>query len=435
MRSLHCVWFVLSVFSFSVHATADDKTWESLIAKGNAAFQEKRLEQALQLYDQSLQAAGQAPDQRALSTHSLATVYQLCGDYNHAEVLYGLALGYWEQAELRPVELAALTYNNFGDLLTDKHQFVRARDMYAKALALWKNAKDPKPSRVAFAMSKLANAHNLNGESALAESLLKQAIEIHRKSTGPETLDLATSLDGLAKLYAYQRRFQQAEPLFQESLSVARRVMGEHDVTYAISLQNLATMHRLAGNGARAEPLLRKAAAIIEESLSSRHPYLAMVWNEQGMIALADKNHALAISYLQRAHDLSKEVFGPNHLRTVFAKGNLAVAYVQAGKLETAKKMWLEVLAAERSSVDIAPEEFARTLTNCGELSMMLHETKAAEGYFREAIPIWRGLPNQHRRDLGAALKGYARALKAGHDPEARRIEQEAKAFLETNPR
>ena len=37
MRNLHCVWFVLGVFSFSAQA-AEEKSWESLLAKGDAAW-------------------------------------------------------------------------------------------------------------------------------------------------------------------------------------------------------------------------------------------------------------------------------------------------------------------------------------------------------------------------------------------------------------
>jgi len=300
------------------------------------------------------------------------------------------------------------------------------------ALVLWKEANPAKPSRVAFAMSKLGSAHNLNGETALAESLLKQAVDIHRSLPAPDRVDFATSLDCLAKVYTYQRRFLEAEPLFQESLALISHTYNEHDPIYAISLQNLATMHRLAGNVARAEPLLRKAAAIYEENLGPRHPYLIMVWNEQGMIALGEKKNDVATAYMQKAYDLSAEVFGPMHLRTVFAKGNLALAYFRSGKLEKGQQMYMEVLDAERNSPQVAREEFARTLSNCGQIALILQQPKEAERFFGEAIPIWREVSLHHAPDLGGALSGYAQALRAARDPQARKAEKEVKAFLET---
>ncbi|MEO8132295.1 MAG: tetratricopeptide repeat protein, partial [Bryobacteraceae bacterium] len=329
----------------------------------------------------------------------------------------------------------ATTYNNYGDLLMEKHEFAKARDMYAKALGAWQDARDDKRSRMAFAMSKLAAAYNVNGDSVRAEALLKQAIVMLRKPGIPESVDLATSLDSLGKIYTYQRHYQQAEPLFQESIAVAKRVMGERDVAYAIGLENLATMHRLSGNSARSQPLLTKAIAIFEETLGPRHPYLAMAWSERGLIALEEGNPAIALTYLQRAYDISMEAFGPSHLRTIFAKGNLALGYVQAAKLDTAKHICDEVLPVERGSPNITPDEFVRTLVNCAELSMKLRETKAAEGYFREAVALWRGLASQHGPSFGAALLGYSRALKASHNPEAREVEKEAKSFLENNRR
>jgi len=143
----------------------------------------------------------------------------------------------------------------------------------------------------------------------------------------------------------------------------------------------------------------------------------------------------MAISYLQRAYDLSVDAYGPSHLRTAFAKGNLALGYVHAGKLDAAQRICEEVLPVQRGSADITPDEFVRTLVNCAEISLKLRETKRAEGYFREGISIWRGLSDRSGPSFGNALLGYARALKASHNPEARQIEQEAKSFLENNRR
>jgi tetratricopeptide (TPR) repeat protein len=434
MRSRYYVWFVLSVFSFSVQAAAVDETWKGLIASGNSAFHQNKLDEALVYFEKSLNAAGEDPELLALSNHDMGMVYQLRGELNRAEFFYGRAVGYWEKLPVTAVDFAAATYNNFGDLLTDKHQFVRAQGMYAKALALWKESKTAKPSRIAFAMSKLAACYNLNGQAALAESMLNEAIALLRSLPDPDPVDLAASLDCLAKVYSYQHQFQKAEPLFHEAVSLMERVAGNRDPTYAVSLHNLATMHRIAGNSDRAEPLLRKAESIYAEVLGPRHPYLVLIWNEQGLIALGEKKYSLALSHMERAYDLTKEVYGPTHVRTTFAKGNVALVHIRSGKLDSGKKMMMEVLAESRNSPDIAPEEYARTLTNCAEVFMLSGDPKQAEAYFREAIPIWR---SSHRNPTGLAdaLKGYARVLKINHNPEARKVEKEVKAFLATNGR
>ncbi len=435
MQIRHLMWFVLSVFSFSADAAALNSAWESLITKGNAALLEKNLDAAAQYYEQSVEAAAGVSELLAISNHDLGMIFQIRGNYGRAESYYSQAIQHWDKAQTRPPSLIASTYNNLGDVLTDKHQLVEAREMYEKSLAMSRTETDGKTSRVAFAMSKLASSYSLNGDTDRAEALLKEAIAMHRKSPDTDPADLATSLDCLAKIYAYQHRFQEAAPLFQESLSTVERVMGSGSITYAISLQNFATMYRLAGNADRAAPLLKKAVAIYEKTVGLRHPYMIMVWNELGLLALGDKKYSLAVSYMEKAHDVSSEAFGPAHLRTVLTKGNLALASVRAGKVAEGKRMMMEMLAAERDSNDIAPEEFARTLTNCAELAMLLHDSKEAERYYREAIPIWRRSPRSSESDLVAALQGYARALKAEHSPEVRQVEKEAKAFIEKKSR
>jgi len=421
------------VFTLLIPAYAEEEsTWGSLIRQGNAAFNVQNLDDALRLFEQSLQMAGDAPEFRALSNHNIGMTLQTRGEYGRAEAFYQRAVEYWIKSDPRPVELMATTYSNYGDLLTDKHEFVRAKDLYSKALTIWKESKVVNPSRIAFAKSKLASSYNLNGETVQAEALLKEAIALLRSLPKPDATDLATSLDCLAKVYTYQYRFQEAEPLFHESMALVESVFGIHDTIYAISLQNVATMHRMAGNYARAEPLLRKAAAIYQDKLGPQHPYLIMIWNEQGMIALAEKKYDMAASHMRDSYELSSKVFGPNHLRTTFAKGNLALAYLRAGKLRLAKQMYLEVLDAERNSPDVAREELARTLGNCGQLALMLQEKQEAERYLREAVSIWRNAAPSHGRELAATLQELARALKASHNPEARQVEKEAKAFLET---
>src|SRR5258708_1707795 len=118
MRSRICVWFVLSVFIVSAHA--EEQSWRSLINQGNAAFGQHKLDDALQLFDQSLQATGGVPEFVALSNHDIGMVLQTRGDYKRAEPFYQRSMENWEKAETRPLDLMAATYNNFGDLLNDK---------------------------------------------------------------------------------------------------------------------------------------------------------------------------------------------------------------------------------------------------------------------------------------------------------------------------
>ncbi|MEO8132008.1 MAG: hypothetical protein ABI822_33240, partial [Bryobacteraceae bacterium] len=90
MKNLHCVWFVLSVFSCSAQA-ADEKSWENLLAKGDDEFGARHMGEAMRLFDLSLQAA-ELPEQMAMSTTSMGTTYLLRGDYSHAEVLFDLSI-------------------------------------------------------------------------------------------------------------------------------------------------------------------------------------------------------------------------------------------------------------------------------------------------------------------------------------------------------
>ena len=144
------------------------------------------------------------------------------------------------------------------------------------------------------------------------------------------------------------------------------------------------------------------------------------------------KKYAMAVGYFQKSYNLSAAVYGPAHLRTAFAMGSLALAHARTGKLEKARLMMDEVVALERASPDIAPAEMAWTLTNIAELSLQMREPKQAAAYYREAVLMWRRVSQSHPEETAAALQGYARALKAGHNPEARRVEKEAKTFLQT---
>lgn len=431
MQSPSCAWFVLlflwSTLSF---AAPGDQSWQSLITNGEKAVQQRKFDEALRFFTQSVEAAGQVTEHLALSTHDIGFTYHTTGDFKRAEALYRRALGYWEESG-KPSDRFALAMVNLGDLLMDQHRYREGQQQMERAAGMFQEMYGARDSRVAVALSKLGLSCDAIGQTSRAESLLRDAVEIHRNASTTEKLELAGSLDNLAKFYTAHGRYKEAEPLFQQSLEMVGRIVGEHDLGYAVSLQNLATMHRMAGNGARAQPLLRKAAVIDEAVLGSRHPLVIMILSEQGLVALREKDYTAAASYLQKVYDLSREVYGPDHLKTIFAESNLALSFTRTGKLELARKMLNHVLETERNSPDVSPHEFARSLTNSAELSTMLQDTKQAEAYYREAIPIWRSIAAEHGDELGTALQKYARVLKAGqHKGEARSIEKEAKAFL-----
>jgi tetratricopeptide (TPR) repeat protein len=153
----------------------------------------------------------------------------------------------------------------------------------------------------------------------------------------------------------------------------------------------------------------------------------AVVLNNLGTIALARRDYAGAEGWFRQGYTLLTH----NHFPETHAAGslltNLALALQQQSRYAEAKPFYELASAAFRASTSEATLEFAKFLTNSGELSFELGDFADAVRKQRQAVAIEDALPCVPRQDRAYTLNYLALALaRTDALEEARTLFQKA---------
>jgi tetratricopeptide (TPR) repeat protein len=129
---------------------------------------------------------------------------------------------YQESAELSRVQgleqCLILALSGLGQIACDRGSLDTAQQHYAEALAACRSYG--KPLIIAHTARHLGDIYRENGLTEQAEPLLKEAIAIYRQNPNTEVLDLANAIRPLALLRTKQGKDEDARPLWNEALAL-----------------------------------------------------------------------------------------------------------------------------------------------------------------------------------------------------------------------
>jgi tetratricopeptide (TPR) repeat protein len=198
----------------------------ALVLRGNAAYGERRHEEAIEAYQQAIALQ---PD-LAWAHSNLGAVLAEVKRYVEAEVAYRKAL------ELDPGNATA--HSNLGLLLAEQKRAAEAEAAYRKALEL-------EPG--------LAMAHNNLGSLLAGQKRAAEAEAAYRKALELDP-PYATALNNLGNLLREQKRTAEAEAAYRNAL--------ELDPGYAAAYGNLGWLFYVQGDYARCLELTQQGLAI-----------------------------------------------------------------------------------------------------------------------------------------------------------------------------
>jgi len=129
----------------------------------------------------------------------------------------------------------------------------------------------------------------------------------------------------------YQGDYVSAEPLHQRALAILEKTLGTEHPVVAISLNNLAALYEAKGDNARAEPLFQRALAIQEKTLSAEHPYVALSLNNLAALNEAKGDLGRAVQFARRAGEIQE-----HNLSLILSTGS-----------ESQKQLYLNTLSSK----------------------------------------------------------------------------------------
>lgn len=280
--------------------------------------------------------AGQ-PDVRMAIERTIARSYNSIGEYARAVHHFDRALGAVNKAGSSPAQRVGLLANKaraLGNKGDRDGAVTAARQAVVLAGAL------PEDSRARlFAESTLAGFQCDSGHFKSCRTAYAQVLPVQQRALGATDPDTEESLRGLAYAQSRLGHFGPARELYGELLAQVRKQYGEDDSRTLNTINGLAITWLEQKQFARAEKLLQPAVQRAEKIFGPDHPLtINMLSNLGGAIRQQRGRNAEARPYYEKVLAVTRERYGPDSMRTVFAESNLASLLRDAGELKAAEQ-------------------------------------------------------------------------------------------------
>ncbi|KAJ5784575.1 uncharacterized protein N7503_009787 [Penicillium pulvis] len=189
-----------------------------------------------------------------------------------------------------------------------------------------------------------------SGHWQSAEALSTEILAESRGILGHEHPDTLRRQAKLLMLYMKQGRYEDAEAGYTELSASSKRVLGSQNPDTLECLSNLATALAMQEKWIAAEIALREAINGSINILGEGNPTTLERMKSLVKVFLAfGRARAREAEALQiRVVDISRAVFGPEHVNTVDSMNDLIDMHLRSNKWEAAEALQLHVLEVQR---------------------------------------------------------------------------------------
>ncbi|MCK4346865.1 MAG: tetratricopeptide repeat protein, partial [Bacteroidales bacterium] len=233
-----------------------------------------------------------------------------------------------------------------------------------------------------------SNFLNRKGYFLLIKNELDRARECYLESVRIreklEIIDypLSYAYNNLGYIYKETGDITQAEKYLKKTLEIRERILNPGDLRLASPLSNLGAVLTTLARYDEAEQFLEYAKNIYIREYGENH-YAGRVYNNLGIIYNRRGDYLKALSYYERAIQLSIEI--PDIYKKVIinAYNNLGSTYQKMKDYEKALDWYVKSM--EFSSIYV-PGNLAQSYIHIGNTYMYLGNYEQAEKYFQQAI-------------------------------------------------
>jgi tetratricopeptide (TPR) repeat protein len=310
----------------------------------------------------------------------------------------------------------------------------------ANALELWERAyHDPEnanhPETIATVEFNRATALLWFGRIGEAEEGFLRALARQESLYGQSSPGVASTLHSLALLCVRAGRPEEAKAWSKRALEIQRALYGSQHPSVASSLNTLAEVLRTEGRQGEAVSALQEAITICERNACSDWLIGVMLGNLGRMLGANDATRQQAEKFCVRGRLILEKTLGSRHPYVALALTNLA-------ELERKNRRYLDAEAMLRSALDIQREAWpqthpdtAKTLYDLAWLMAEQRRFSEAASFFEQAAVMREALFGPDSLYMAETLDAYAAVLrKTGHRKQAAAYSSRARAIAEQDP-
>jgi tetratricopeptide (TPR) repeat protein len=278
---------------------------------------------------------------------------------------------------------------------------------------------------VANVLNSLAGIHADLGDYDEAERLFGRSVALLRSGARGRKVDVVRlhGALGLARVYRAQARCDQAGSLLRRTLVAAERAFGPRHPEVASVLNELGMLCKYTARFSEAGRLYQRALAITEHAFGPNDPRVAALYHNLGGLEHAGGNYPRGEPFARRALRIRESTLGRDHPEVAADASALAALLDAQGKYPEAERLYRRALAIFERTYGPSHPEIAVNLNN---LAALRHaQGKAAEAYrlYRRALAIKEKTFGGDHPDVATTLNNLAVQRKSVGDlPAARRL-------------
>jgi len=187
------------------------------------------------------------------------------------------------------------------------------------------------------------------------------------------------------------------------------------------------------GREVTARELLERSGQQVREDLSQHPEVRARLLESIGRAYRRRGDTDKAVSYLEDAVHIRKQMVEPDEAATVTAMAELAVALRQAGDAEGSDRVLRNALQHARSHGLERTPSYARLLANRGRLELDAGNLPAARQFLEDSLELNREILGPRHKEVAVVLHELSRVYQWSDDLQAaERAAQDAVAIFDT---
>lgn len=247
--------------------------------------------------------------------NELAATLKTLGDYPEAIKYYEQALAIDRKIYGKEHLNTARDLNNLGTTWRALGEPGKAIEYCEEALKIVKSGDfaSEHPSFTGTVLDNLGSAWDGKGDYKKAIEYYEQALTIWKKEYGERHPYVAISLNNLGSAWNNLENHQKAAAYFKQALAIDLSVFGKMHPDVATDLNNLGAVSHDLGDYQKAIEYYKEALTIWWKIYQEKHQNIAATLNNMGKTHLALEQKQEAQKCFDEAHEILKELLGPEH--------------------------------------------------------------------------------------------------------------------------
>ncbi len=335
----------------------------------------------------------------AITLNQLGILHAWSEEFKEAIACYEESLAIWLTHYDENDPFCGRIFYNHADALADAIEYPAAKVLLARAAKVYEHMAGEDPPTAASEFLDIGTLYDRMKEPDLGGTALQRALELcreyvssHDEIVQSELMTLASTLRSLGPIFIERDDLAAALESGRQLLVVEEKLHGVGHWQFTNAKQQLREMQHLAILKDDELDTLDRA----DGALTHAHELLDVDEDEEALTAM------------QLAYDLYRDVLSISHRKTIAALLELSELTAQLGRRTEAEPLLIEAVKAREIMLGTRHPDYSVIVTKAGFLYRDLGQYARAEHYFQLAIDIDNDIYGQNHEWFALDLSNLA---------------------------